>query len=81
MNTLHAPELRPSGQRFATTPTGIEIGSRYVRPPSARTAGSVSGPHRRRHRVRRAVLWALGSSTAAWVCIGLGAAALLWSAR
>ena len=79
--TLDAPEMRAAGQRFATTPTGIQIGSRHVRRPSARTAGSVSGPHRRRHPVRRAVLWAAGSSSALWLCIGLGAAALLWSAR
>ena len=76
---LHAPELRAAGQRFATTPTGIRIGAAYVRPPR-RDPQAISGPHRGRRPVARALLALLGSTRAVLILIAIGAAALLLTA-
>lgn len=79
MNTIHAPELRSTTERYVSTSTGIGIGRCHVRQPLARVAGSVSGPHRRPGIAAR-VLGAMGSMRALFVCIALCAAALLLSA-
>ena len=39
-------DLRPVGQRFERTATGIEIGCAHQRAPRADVAGSVAGPFR-----------------------------------
>ena len=79
MNTIHAPELRSTTERYVSTSTGIGIGRCHVRQPLARVAGSVSGPHRRPGIAAR-VLGVVGSMRALWVLIGICAAALLLSA-
>ena len=76
---LHAPELRAAGQRFATTPTGIRIGAAYVRPPR-RDPQAISGPHRGRRPVARALLALLGSTRAVLILIAICAAAMLLTA-
>lgn len=47
MGELYAPELRAAGERFATTRTGIQIGSAHVAPPTKDWAGAF-GPYRKR---------------------------------
>ena len=79
MPPLHAPELRAAGQRFATTPTGIRIGAAYVRPPR-RDPQAISGPHRGRRPVARALLALFGSTRAVLILIAIAAAALLLTA-
>ena len=78
MNTIHAPELRATGERYISTSTGIAIGRCHVRQPLARVAGSASGPHRRPGIAAR-VLGAIGSMRALFVCIAIGAAFVLLS--
>ncbi len=79
MTTIHAPELRATGERYVSTSTGIGIGRCHVRQPLARVAGCISGPHRRPGIAAR-VLGAMGSVRALWVLIGICAAALLLTA-
>ena len=79
MNTIHAPELRSTTERYVSTSTGIGIGRCHVRQPLARVAGSVSGPHRRPGIAAR-LLGAVGSMRALFVLIALCAAALLLTA-
>lgn len=76
MTTIHAPELRATGERYVSTSTGIGIGRCYVRQPLARVAGCISGPHRRPGIAAR-LLGVVGSMRALWVLIGICAAALL----
>ncbi len=79
MNTIHAPELRSTTERYVSTSTGIGIGRCHVRQPLARVAGCISGPHRRPGIAAR-VLGEMGSMRALWVLIALCAAALLLTA-
>ncbi len=79
MNTIHAPELRSTTERYVSTSTGIGIGRCHVRQPLARVAGCISGPHRRPGIAARVLGW-LGSMRALVVGIALCAAALLLSA-
>ena len=79
MTTIHAPELRATGERYVSTSTGIGIGRCHVRQPLARVAGCISGPHRRPGIAAR-MLGVVGSMRALWVLIGICAAALLLTA-
>lgn len=79
MTTIHATELRATGERYVSTSTGIGIGLCYVRQPLARVAGCISGPHRRPGIAAR-LLGVVGSMRALWVLIGICAAALLLTA-
>lgn len=57
MNTIAAPELRPTTERFVTTRTGIQIGSSYVRQPRWQDAEAWSHSTRRDRIADRAVLF------------------------
>ena len=73
---LEAPELRPAGQRFVTTPAGVQIGCAHVRPPM-RDAGAISGPHRAPARL---LVRMLGSTRAWLIVVCMAFAALLLTA-
>lgn len=73
---LEAPELRPAGQRFVTTPAGVQIGCAHVKPPM-RDAGAISGPHRAPARL---LVRMLGSTRAWLIVVGMAFAALLLTA-
>lgn len=61
MTTLYAPELVVATDNprslYARTPTGIVIGSSWMRRSTPEQARCISGPHKRTLRQKLAAIW------------------------